>query len=160
MLGRPPLSQPGVMIYIMVDSVEETARTVVANGCEIVQPIGAGCPGRSPLASAIRPGTSLGSTRNRTAERAGQSKYCRWPLIAHSHSYWFADRLRDSRVHRPGTRFATSDELVTTTQEPLMFTRRDWLKTAAAVPMSGGLRSRPPGTPSANDLESSCRQGR
>ena len=43
-LGRPPLSQPGVMIYIMVDSVEATMRAVVANGCEIVQPIGADAP--------------------------------------------------------------------------------------------------------------------
>ena len=43
-LGRPPLSQPGVMIYIMVDSVEATIRAVIANGCEIVQPIGADAP--------------------------------------------------------------------------------------------------------------------
>ena len=43
-LGRPPLSQPGVMIYIMVDNVEATIRAVIANGCEIVQPIGADAP--------------------------------------------------------------------------------------------------------------------
>ena len=34
-----------------------------------------------------------------------------------------------------------------------MFTRRDWMKTAAAVPMSGGLRSLILAAPSANDLK-------
>ena len=42
--GRPPASQPGFMIYIWVDSVPETVEAVVANGCEIVQPIGADAP--------------------------------------------------------------------------------------------------------------------
>lgn len=40
-LGRPPSSQPGLLVYIMVDSV---AATVVANGGEIVQPMGADAP--------------------------------------------------------------------------------------------------------------------
>ena len=44
MLGRPPASTPGLMIYIMVDSVAATVDLVVANGCEIVQPIGADAP--------------------------------------------------------------------------------------------------------------------
>jgi len=43
-LGRPPMSQPGLMVYIMVDSVEETIKKVVAAGGEIVQPIGADAP--------------------------------------------------------------------------------------------------------------------
>ena len=42
--GRPPEAQPGFMIYIWVDSVAETVKAVMANGCEIVQPIGADAP--------------------------------------------------------------------------------------------------------------------
>jgi len=42
--GRPPAAQPGFMIYIWVDSVAETVEAVVANGCEIAQPIGADAP--------------------------------------------------------------------------------------------------------------------
>ena len=44
LLGRPPASAPGFLIYVMVDSVEAAARDVVANGGEIVQPIGADAP--------------------------------------------------------------------------------------------------------------------
>lgn len=43
-LERPPATQPGFMIYVMVDSVATTAAVVVANGGEIVQPIGADAP--------------------------------------------------------------------------------------------------------------------
>lgn len=43
-LGRPPASQPGLMVYVMVDSVAATVDAVVANGGEIVQPIGADAP--------------------------------------------------------------------------------------------------------------------
>jgi uncharacterized protein len=43
-LGRPPASAPGFMIYIMVDSVKAILDTIVANGAEIVQPIGADAP--------------------------------------------------------------------------------------------------------------------
>ncbi|HZP23709.1 MAG TPA: VOC family protein [Terriglobales bacterium] len=42
--GRPPSTAPGLLIYIMVDSVEATVKAVVANGGEIVQPIGADAP--------------------------------------------------------------------------------------------------------------------
>jgi len=42
--GRPPQGNPGLMVYIMVDSVEATVDAVVANGGEIVQPIGADAP--------------------------------------------------------------------------------------------------------------------
>ena len=42
--GRPPAAQPGFMIYIWVDSVAATVDAVMANGCEIVQPIGADAP--------------------------------------------------------------------------------------------------------------------
>lgn len=42
--GRPPSPQPGLLVYIMVDSIDTTASAVVANGGEIVQPIGADAP--------------------------------------------------------------------------------------------------------------------
>ncbi len=44
LLGRPPAAAPGFLIYVMVDSVEAAVRDVVANGGEIVQPIGADAP--------------------------------------------------------------------------------------------------------------------
>src|SRR5712692_360810 len=43
-VGRPPSSQPGLLVYIMVDSVAATTDAVVAHGGEIVQPIGADAP--------------------------------------------------------------------------------------------------------------------
>jgi len=43
-VGRPPAATPGLMVYIMVDSVEETVQKIVAAGCEIVQPMGADAP--------------------------------------------------------------------------------------------------------------------
>ena len=43
-IGRPPGGKPGLLLYIMVDSVAATADTIVANGGEIVQPIGADAP--------------------------------------------------------------------------------------------------------------------
>jgi len=43
-LGRPPASQPGLLFYVMVDSVAATLEVVVANGGEVVQPIGADAP--------------------------------------------------------------------------------------------------------------------
>ncbi|HEY7088630.1 MAG TPA: VOC family protein [Tepidisphaeraceae bacterium] len=42
--GRPPTSEVGLLIYVMVDSVEATMGTVSANGGEIIQAIG-GDPG-------------------------------------------------------------------------------------------------------------------
>jgi predicted enzyme related to lactoylglutathione lyase len=42
--GRPASGQPGLLIYIMVDSVEATCEAVVAAGGEIVQPLGADAP--------------------------------------------------------------------------------------------------------------------
>ena len=43
-LGRPPGGQPGLLFYIMVDSVAATVDAIVAAGGEIVQPIGADAP--------------------------------------------------------------------------------------------------------------------
>jgi len=39
-IGRPPATSPGLLFYIMVDNVTTAADLVVANGGEIVQPIG------------------------------------------------------------------------------------------------------------------------
>ncbi len=38
--GRPPSENPGVLIYIMVDSVAATLEAVIAHGGEVVQPLG------------------------------------------------------------------------------------------------------------------------
>lgn len=42
--GRPAASKPGLLIYVMVDSVAATLDLVVASGGEIVQPIGGDAP--------------------------------------------------------------------------------------------------------------------
>lgn len=42
--GRPPQGNPGLMVYIMVDNAVATIEAIVANGGEIVQPIGADAP--------------------------------------------------------------------------------------------------------------------
>ncbi len=42
--GRPPAAEPGLLVYVMVDSVAETIEKVVAHGGEIVQPIGGDAP--------------------------------------------------------------------------------------------------------------------
>ena len=43
-VGRPASSEPGLIIYVMVDSVATTVAAVIANGGELVQPIGADAP--------------------------------------------------------------------------------------------------------------------
>jgi predicted enzyme related to lactoylglutathione lyase len=42
--GRAAAITPGLLIYIMVDSVAATMETLVARGGELVQPIGADAP--------------------------------------------------------------------------------------------------------------------
>jgi predicted enzyme related to lactoylglutathione lyase len=42
--GRQPSTQVGALIYIMVDSVADTVKSVVAHGGKIVQEIGADAP--------------------------------------------------------------------------------------------------------------------
>jgi uncharacterized protein len=42
--GRPPSETAGLLVYIMMDSVAETVEAVIANGGELVQPIGADAP--------------------------------------------------------------------------------------------------------------------
>ena len=42
--GRPPSREPGLLVYVMVDSVAATIETVVASGGELVQPIGVDAP--------------------------------------------------------------------------------------------------------------------
>ena len=43
-LGRKAWSEPGLLVYIMVDSVAKTVDTIVAQGGVIVQPIGGDAP--------------------------------------------------------------------------------------------------------------------
>jgi predicted enzyme related to lactoylglutathione lyase len=43
-LGRPASSQPGLLFYIMVDSVAASVDAVIAHGGALVQPIGADAP--------------------------------------------------------------------------------------------------------------------
>jgi predicted enzyme related to lactoylglutathione lyase len=43
-LGRSPTTEPGLLVYIMVDSVTATIDLIVANGGKVVQPIGADAP--------------------------------------------------------------------------------------------------------------------
>jgi len=40
-LGRPPAAVPGLVVSIMVASVAATIDAIVADGCEIVRPVGA-----------------------------------------------------------------------------------------------------------------------
>ena len=42
--GRPPSPTPGLLLYVMVDSVAATAKAVVAHGGRVVQPVGADAP--------------------------------------------------------------------------------------------------------------------
>jgi predicted enzyme related to lactoylglutathione lyase len=42
--GRSASSTPGLLVYIMVDDVAATLDSIVANGGEVVQPIGADAP--------------------------------------------------------------------------------------------------------------------
>jgi predicted enzyme related to lactoylglutathione lyase len=44
LLGRPPAAMPGLLFYIMVDSVAAAVDAVVAHGGQIVQPIGVDAP--------------------------------------------------------------------------------------------------------------------
>jgi predicted enzyme related to lactoylglutathione lyase len=43
-LGRPPSTSPGLLIYVMVDSVKAVLQLATKSGGEIVQPIGADAP--------------------------------------------------------------------------------------------------------------------
>jgi uncharacterized protein len=42
--GRPPASDPGLLLYVMVDDAEATVEAIVAHGGELVQPIGGDAP--------------------------------------------------------------------------------------------------------------------
>jgi uncharacterized protein len=68
-VGRPPSREPGLLLYIMVDSVAATIDAVKAHGGELVQPIGVDAPEitarfRDPAGNVIglyqQPGRSAG----------------------------------------------------------------------------------------------------
>jgi uncharacterized protein len=42
--GRKAATEPGLLVYIMVDSVSATVEAIIANGGTIVQPIGMDAP--------------------------------------------------------------------------------------------------------------------
>lgn len=42
--GRPPSTEAGLLVYIMVDDAAATLRSVLANGGDITQPIGMDAP--------------------------------------------------------------------------------------------------------------------
>jgi predicted enzyme related to lactoylglutathione lyase len=42
--GRPPSTEAGLLVYIMVDDAAATLQSVLANGGDIVQPIGIDAP--------------------------------------------------------------------------------------------------------------------
>jgi predicted enzyme related to lactoylglutathione lyase len=41
---RPPAASPGLLLYIMVDSVAATINSIISHNGELVQPIGADAP--------------------------------------------------------------------------------------------------------------------
>jgi hypothetical protein len=43
-LGRSPASEPGILFYVMVESVPATMSAIVDSGGEIVQPVGVDAP--------------------------------------------------------------------------------------------------------------------
>ena len=43
-VGRKPSSEPGLLLYIMVDNVAATVDAVIAHGGELVQPVGVDAP--------------------------------------------------------------------------------------------------------------------
>ncbi|HKI24226.1 MAG TPA: VOC family protein [Gaiellaceae bacterium] len=42
--GRQPASDPGLLLYVMVDDAEATVEAIVAHGGELLQPIGGDAP--------------------------------------------------------------------------------------------------------------------
>ena len=42
--GRTPATTPGLLVYVMVDDIEETIAKVIINGGTIVQPVGEDAP--------------------------------------------------------------------------------------------------------------------
>ena len=43
-VGRAASTNPGLLVYIMVDSVDDACKTIEANGGTVVQPLGADAP--------------------------------------------------------------------------------------------------------------------
>ena len=63
--GRPPATTPGLLIYIMVDSVAETVDTIIAHGGSSCSPLGR-TRRKSPRGSAIPRETSSAFTSSQT----------------------------------------------------------------------------------------------
>jgi uncharacterized protein len=69
--GRPPSATPGLLIYVMVDSVADALDAVVAAGGEVVQPIGADAP--EVTARVSDPGGNVIGLYQEPGRRAGAS---------------------------------------------------------------------------------------
>jgi predicted enzyme related to lactoylglutathione lyase len=67
---RPSSGEPGLLLYVMVDSVADTIDAVIAYGGEIVQPIGADAP---EITARFRdPGGNVIGLYQEPADGAGQ----------------------------------------------------------------------------------------
>ena len=73
-LGRPPSSQPGLLVYIMVDSVAASIELVIANGGEIVQADWRGCSRDYCEISRSGGKRDWGSTKNRARGRLSDAR--------------------------------------------------------------------------------------
>src|SRR5207249_11898132 len=77
---RPAAGNPGLLFYIMVDSVAATIDTVLAHGGEIVQPIGADAP--ETTARFRDPGGNVIGLYQHPASGSEQDRrvcgYCQW----------------------------------------------------------------------------------
>ena len=71
--GRPPSTEPGLLVYIMVDSLDATSAAVQAQGGEMVQPVGQAVT-RALRGSATLRATSSVSTRTRSPRHRPSEK--------------------------------------------------------------------------------------
>jgi uncharacterized protein len=70
--GRPPSATAGMLVYVMVDSVEATIEKVVANGGELVQPVGGDAP---EITARFRdPGGNILGLYQQPAERSAECR--------------------------------------------------------------------------------------
>jgi predicted enzyme related to lactoylglutathione lyase len=72
--GRPASSQPGLLIYIMVDNIAATIDAIIGHGGQVVQPVGAHAPEiaarfRDPAGPWSLPGAQLIRKRCRQHDR-------------------------------------------------------------------------------------------
>jgi len=79
-LGRPAATEPGLLIYFMVDSVATTVEAVIAQGGKIVQPIGMDAPEITARFSDPA-GNVIGLYRQPTRESRRRARAARLRLV-------------------------------------------------------------------------------